>query len=204
MSLTLVIIISTALVSILAFNNRQLFDKLMFYPYTIKNNNEHYRFLTHAFVHADFIHLLLNMYVLYVFGDVVEKTFNFLWGHPGFYFLALYIGGIVFSSVYSYFKHRNNPSYSAIGASGAVSSVVFAFIVIYPSAGMMIFPLPVEIPAWVFGSLYLVYSWFMARGANSRIGHDAHFFGALFGVLYMLIIDPSLVYHFIERLNMPL
>lgn len=200
MLLTLIIIISTVLVSILAFNNRRLFDKLMFYPYAIKHGNEHYRFFTHAFVHADIIHLLLNMYVLFVFGKVVEGTFNYLWGHPGFYFLALYIGGILFSSIYSFVKHRDNPAYSAIGASGAVSSVVFAFIVIYPSAGMMVFPLPVEIPAWIFGALYLVYSWYMSRRSNSRVGHDAHLFGALFGVLFMLIVDPYIVISLAERL----
>ena len=199
MSITLIILISTALVSVLAFGNRILFDKLMFYPYTIKRNGEHHRFFTHAFIHGDWIHLLMNMYVLYVFGSVVESTFTLIFAHPGFYFLALYIGGILFSSVYSFLKHRDNVAYSAIGASGAVSSLVFAFIVMYPSAGMMIFPLPIQIPSWIFGGLYLVFSWYMARRNDSRIGHDAHFFGAVFGVLFIFIMKPQIVLSFFSR-----
>ena len=190
MSASIILIIVSSLISIIAFNNQSLTEQMKFYPYQIKRNNEWHRFLSYGFIHGDFFHLFVNMYVLYIFGDVVEDSFIYLFAKNGmFIFIALYFGGLVLSTVFSYLRNKNNPHYSAVGASGAVSSIVFAYIIMFPLAELMIFPLPFRIPAIIFGILYLVYSYFMARRAKDNIGHDAHFFGAIFGLIFMAILD---------------
>jgi len=175
-------------------SNRVLFANLLFYPWEIKRENQWYRFITHGFIHADFMHLFVNMWVLYIFGEVVEKSLKLIYGSEGtLYFMLLYFGGLIFSSMYSYGRHLNNPQYSALGASGAVSGITFAYILMYPMSGLMIFPIPIQLPAFVFGILYLIYSWYMSRRGKDNVGHDAHFFGALFGVVFMIILDYRFV-----------
>lgn len=190
MSITLIILIVTVAVSLIAMSNSALFANLLFYPYEIKRENQWYRFITHGFIHADFFHLFVNMWVLYIFGDVVENSLKLIYGSEGaLYFMLLYFGGLIFSSMYSYGRHLNNPQYSALGASGAVSGITFAYILMYPMSGLMIFPIPIQLPAFVFGILYLIYSWYMSRKGKDNIGHDAHFFGAVYGVVFMIILD---------------
>ncbi|PKP05305.1 MAG: rhomboid family intramembrane serine protease [Bacteroidetes bacterium HGW-Bacteroidetes-6] len=200
MSLYLIILIATVAVSVLSFNQRDLYVKLLFSPYEIQRKKQWYRFFTYGFVHADFIHLFVNMWVLYIFGDAVENTLFFLFSQKGMlYFSLLYTGGLAFSTLYAFGKHRNNYTYSAVGASGAVSSVVFAYIMMYPLAGLMIFPFPFEIPAFVFGLLYIIYSWIMARRGKDNIGHDAHLFGALYGIVFIIIVYPDFLKLFIKQ-----
>lgn len=200
MSITLIIIIVTVAVSLIAFSNRGLFLNLLFYPWEIKRENQWYRFITHGFIHADFMHLFINMWVLYIFGEVVEKSLKLIYGSEGaLYFMLLYFGGLIFSSMYSYGRHLNNPQYSALGASGAVSGITFAYILMYPMSGLMIFPIPIQLPAFVFGILYLIYSWYMSRRGKDNVGHDAHFFGALFGVVFMIILDYRFVTLFLSN-----
>ncbi|HBG71745.1 MAG: hypothetical protein A2W93_06460 [Bacteroidetes bacterium GWF2_43_63] len=190
MSITLIILIVTVAVSLIAMSNRAMFANLLFYPWEIKRENQWYRFITHGFIHADFFHLFVNMWVLYIFGDVVENSLKLIYGSEGaLYFMLLYFGGLIFSSMYSYGRHLNNPQYSALGASGAVSGITFAYILMYPMSGLMIFPIPIQLPAFVFGILYLIYSWYMSRKGKDNIGHDAHFFGAVYGVVFMIILD---------------
>ena len=194
MTLSLIIIIVTVLVSLAAFQNKALMDQLKFHPWAMKRENQWHRFLSYGFVHADFMHLFINMYVLYVFGRNVESAFNILYAKNAIpLFVALYFGGLIMSTVYSYIKHRNNILYSDVGASVAVSAMVFASIMFFPTASLMIFPLPFEIPAWAFGGLYLVYSFIMARRGKDNIGHDAHFFGAIFGIIFIAILDFNLI-----------
>ena len=200
MSITLIILIVTVAVSLIAFSNRVLFANLLFYPWEIKRENQWYRFITHGFIHADFMHLFINMWVLYIFGEVVEKSLKFIYGSEGtLYFMLLYFGGLIFSSMYSYGRHLNNPQYSALGASGAVSGITFAYILMYPMSGLMIFPIPIQLPAFVFGILYLIYSWYMGRRGKDNVGHDAHFFGALYGVIFMIILDYRFVTLFLSN-----
>lgn len=201
MTISLIILIITVAVSITAFNQRELMARLLFSPYEIERKKQWYRFFTYGFVHADFIHLFVNMWVLYIFGDVVESALQFYFPEKGLvFFVMLYVGGLAFSTLYSYGRHRENYAYSAVGASGAVSSVVFAFILLNPMAGLFIFPFPFEVPAWAFGLLYLVYSWYMAKQGKDNIGHDAHFFGALYGILFMILIKPELIQSFMDQL----
>jgi membrane associated rhomboid family serine protease len=199
MSLTLLILILTLVTSIFAFSNPVWMSKLMFRPYAIVYHKEWYRFFTYGFVHADFIHLLVNLWVLYIFGEVVEASLIMLKGSHGvLYFILLYVGGLLFSPLLSLRKHKEDMHYAAVGSSGAISAIVFAFILMYPLAPLMIFPIPISIPAFIFGMAYIAYSWYMSRRSSDHIGHDAHLLGAIFGLIYMIIIEPSLFFRFLN------
>lgn len=198
---TYVLIAVTCLVSIPAFSNRDFFYKSMFYPYEIKRNGEWYRFLSHGFVHADGMHLILNMYVLLMFGRIVEDIYRDIFESKGvFFYMLLYIGAIILSSYYSYERNKNNSHYSAVGASGAVSAVVFAMIFFMPAAKLHLFFF-FPMPAWIFGFLYLAYSWYMAKKGNDNIGHDAHFWGAVFGLIFTGLLCPDLILTFLDRIK---
>ncbi|MBP7407743.1 MAG: rhomboid family intramembrane serine protease [Flavobacteriales bacterium] len=193
---TLVIIVMTVLVSVTAFGNVNIFGELLFDPYLIKLRGQWYRFFTHAFIHANWSHLLVNMFVLYMFGRNVEPLLGVLTnGSTLLPYLALYVGGIVFSSLPSYRRHVNDPNYRAVGASGAVSAVLFAQILMLPTMPVRIMFIPVDLPAWVFGIIYLWYSWYMDKRGGDNVAHDAHFFGAVYGIVFITFLDPSLLLH---------
>lgn len=199
--ISLFIIIITAVISFVAFNDQNLFDKLKFNAFDIKHNRQAYRFFTHAFVHADWMHLIVNMYVLWTFSEVVITFFKYYFGSKAsYYFILLYIGGIIFSSLFDFFKHKNNVSYNAVGASGAVASVVFASIILHPGASIYFFFIPIGIPASIFGLIYLIYSAYMAKKANDNIGHNAHFWGSIFGIIYTIILNPGFFTRFLNEL----
>lgn len=197
--LLLIIIIPTAYFSIMAFRNQELFDKMKFNASHISNSREWYRFFTYGFIHADTIHLMVNMFVLWSFGGYLLEAFSVIHGNFGnLYFLGLYFPAIAFSSFSSYLRHRNNVYYNAVGASGAVSAVVFAFIILSPGSKMGLFLIPIGIPSWLFGLLYLVYSVYMDKKQMDNIGHDAHFWGGIYGIIYALITIPNAFNNFIE------
>lgn len=174
----------------------------MFIPYLIHKNKENYRFFTHALIHADFTHLLFNMLTLYFFGPMVEAYFSiYFQGKAELFYILLYVGGVVLSSFWSYEKYKNNSLYSALGASGAVSAVLFSGILLAPLNPIYIMFIPFPIPAFVFGALYLIYSWYMAKRGKDNIGHDAHFWGAVFGIVFPIVIKPELALLFIKRLS---
>lgn len=205
LSVTNIIIMITVLVSLAAFANQRLFDRFKFNAYMIFHSREAWRFLTSAFVHADFLHLVMNIYVLYMFGNPVEEFFRSHFADQGkgiIFYLLLYILGGVVSSIYSFEKHKHDLWYNAVGASGAVSAVVFALIAIAPTVNMGLIILPgVRIPGFILGFLYLLYSWYMGRRKMDNIGHDAHFFGALFGFVFVFLLDTSLFTEFIESIQ---
>lgn len=194
-SITNILVIGTILVSIAAFNDQRLFARLLFEPFVIHARRQWYRFVSHAVVHANWGHLLVNMFVLYFFGRNVEMLFALVTGRPAIlHFILLYVGGVVFSSLPSYRKHRFDPSYRAVGASGGVSAVLFAQVLLLPTRTITLLFLPIPMPAWVFGGLYLVYSWFMDKRGGDNVAHDAHFYGALYGVLFTAAMDPGLIF----------
>jgi membrane associated rhomboid family serine protease len=194
MSVTLIIIVVTALVSLLAFNNHEMFRRLAFNAYDIKHFKNSYRFLSYALIHADWVHLLVNMMVLYSFGRIVEQYYEILFGLKGIlYFILLYVGGTALSTLPSYGKHKDDYTYTAVGASGAVSAVVFASILFDPLSKIYIFLIPIGIPAIVFGVLYLVYSAYMGKKNIDNVGHDAHFWGAVFGFVFTIGLKPELI-----------
>lgn len=205
LSLTIIVLLITTVISIIGFSNRNIFDGLKFNAFLIYHNRQVWRFLTSAFIHVDFIHLVINMYVLYMFGPHVESFIIGLFPSSllgKFLYLLLFGGATVLSSFYSFEKHKHDLWYNAVGASGAISAIVFSFIAIYPLKSLYFIFLPgVPIPAFILGILYLLYSWYMARKKVDQIGHDAHFFGSLFGFLFMFIIDPPLFLKFIDAIT---
>lgn len=194
--ITWIIVAITAVVSVSAFNNAKVFGELLFEPFVIKARGQWYRFVTHAFVHANWPHLLVNMFVLYMFGRNVEPLLGRITGgNSSLPFLALYLGGIVFSTLPSYKKHVDDPRYRAVGASGAVSAILFAQVIMLPTVPVRFMFFPVDLPAWVFGLLYLWYSWYMDKRGGDNVAHDAHFFGAVYGIIFMTLLRPSLLLH---------
>lgn len=198
MSHTLIIIIVTALISFSAFSNAKMYNDLIMYPPAI-NRGQYYRLLTSGFLHADTMHLIFNMLTLWFFGRVLEPYFAEYFGQFGF--IIFYLVAIVVSDIPTYLKHRHSSSYASLGASGGVSAILFAFILLSPWSTIYIFILPV--PAIVFGVLYLVYSQYMAKKGADNINHDAHFWGAIFGIVCILIFDKQAIPRFIEAIQHP-
>ena len=199
MPITLIIIAITALVSITAFNQRELMHRFQFNAYSIKHSRQWYRFFTYALLHADWAHLIFNMLTLYFFGSYVQSFYVLNFGESGvLYFIMLYVGGVFFSTVYSFEKNKDNFMYNAIGASGAVSSVLFSHILFNPLSTIYVYFLPV--PAIGFGVLYLIFSAYMSKKGGDNIGHDVHFWGAIYGFFFPVLLKPSLLLEFGENL----
>lgn len=204
MSVTLVIVALTVLVSFASFNNNELTQKLIFSPYQAKHHNEWWRAITHGFIHGDHIHLFFNMYVLYNFGGLIEYTLIYHFGLVSgiIYYLGLYLGGLIFATLPSLRKHSDTPIYRSLGASGAVSSVLFAFIVYYPSEKLFLLFIPIGIPAYIFGVLYLAFETYSNKNGRANIAHDAHIAGAIFGLLYVIIIDLRNLTNFLAQIGL--
>lgn len=204
MSITVIIIIVTIIISLIGFKNKEFLAKWMFSPYMIYHHKQYYRFVSHAFIHSpnNLFHLLFNMFVLFEFGRNVEQYFRISSPTLGvFYFLFLYFGGIVFSSLKDYSKYKNDPNYMALGASGAVSAVLFSHILIYPTTSLYLFFIPIPIPSFVFGGLYLWYEHYNDKKGGGNIAHGAHFYGALFGMLFTLFTNFSLLPNFFAQIG---
>ena len=195
----LLIITPIVFTSFKAFKDVSLFNKLLFNAYRIKHFKEWYRFFSHGLVHADMMHLGFNMYVLWMFGDIVMDFFTYYFGvMANLAFLGLFIPALFFSSLGSYFKHKDNGHYNAVGASGAVSAIVFASIILYPEGRMGILFIPFMIPSWLFGLLYLGFTAYMDKKQMDNIGHNAHFWGSIYGVLFILALRPERFLHFFQ------
>jgi membrane associated rhomboid family serine protease len=196
--------ITTVIVSIIAMDNNSLKNKLMFNAYMIHNRKEWYRFFSNGLIHGDWMHLAFNMFSLYMFGGTVEAMYrdSDVFGGKGIlFYILLYVGGLAMSSLYSYEKHKNDMYYNALGASGAVSAVIFAFIILAPTQKLMLLILPIPIPAYLFGLIFLGIEYYLGKRGQSNIGHDAHFWGAIYGIAFTLILKPSLIQSFIEQIS---
>ncbi|MEO1628906.1 MAG: rhomboid family intramembrane serine protease, partial [Bacteroidota bacterium] len=197
----LILVVMTGIISYQAFNNPQIKAKLLFRPASVKEFGEWYRFLTHSFVHGDFTHLLINLFVLYTFGEIIETFFISLFGEllGRLFFLLVYFGAIIVAAIPSYIKHKDNGYYSALGASGGTSGIVFAFVLFFPWNWFDFPPLP----GILFAVAYLWYSSYMAKQGRDNIGHDAHFWGAVFGffatIALILIFRPDAINIIIDR-----
>ena len=169
----------------------------------VYHNRQWWRMISSGFIHADFMHLAINMFVLYMFGEIMEEYFNYVYGSNGaFYFLTLYLSSIIVANISSVIKHRDNGGYNALGASGATSALVFSFIVLDPwgkTVGFFFIP-PGLLPNIAFGGLYLAYCVYMSKRGQDNIGHEAHFYGALWGALFMFASQPALIRLFLEKL----
>ncbi len=198
--ITYFIIGITALVSYIAFTNQQLLEKLQFNAAQIIHRQQYYRLVSHALLHAGWTHLFVNMFVLFFFGTAVEQYFRNYFGQAAIaYFILLYIGGTLFSNLWSLYKHKNNYYYNAIGASGAVAAVLFTFIFLNPWQKVYFFGI-IPIPGIIFAGLYLLYSYQMSRKELDNVAHDAHFLGALFGFIFPTILRPQFLDSFIDQI----
>lgn len=197
--LTFILIAVTVVVSWLAFERPPLLNRLILWPPAIDRHHQYDRLLTHGFIHADWSHLLFNMITLYFFGRVIEGVIGQLIGPFGF--LLFYLSAIVIAILPTYLRHRHDPHYRSLGASGAVSAVLFAFVLIKPWSLIIVFVLPM--PAILYAVGYVAYSFWMDRRGGDNINHSAHLSGAIYGVLFMLLMEPRVGTIFLERLMSP-
>ncbi|MEA2041902.1 MAG: rhomboid family intramembrane serine protease [Bacteroidota bacterium] len=204
---TLFLVVVTVIVSIVAMDNKELFHRLKFNPYMVNKKKEYSRLFSHGLIHSGWLHLGVNMYVLWEFGRAVELFFSAPvvmgeWARYGkFLYVLMYVMALPLASLPALIKRKNDASYNAVGASGAVSAVVFSAILFAPAQKLRFILLPFfDIPAYVLGVGYLIYSYIMTKRGNSRIAHDAHFVGALFGILFPLILNIHLAERFIHQI----
>lgn len=201
MSVTLVIIALTVIASFYAWSKPHIQQKWIFNPYRVNAGKEYYRFITSGFIHVDQMHLLFNMFTFYFFGKFVEQIFLSIFGVPGLIlFVAFYLAAIVVSDLPTYLKYKNQPHYNALGASGGVSAILFSSILFFPLNDVCLFGL-LCLPGFILGILYLVYSFYQGKQMADNINHDAHLYGALFGVVFTIIIQPPVVISFIEQIS---
>ncbi len=195
---TVALVVITVLISLAAFNDQRFTDKLILWPARMRKPDEYYRLVTSGFIHADWAHLFFNMFTMFFIGRFVESAFMTFGITPWLYVL-MYLAGIVVASLPSFYRNRDNPYYRSLGASGGVAAVLFSSVYFAPYSQIYIF----FIPMWniVFAILYLVYSAYMSRKGSSTINHDAHFWGAVFGFLFTLLIEPTHGMHFIRAIR---
>ncbi len=206
-TITLIIIIITVIVSIAGFRSDKVIDDLIFYPPAVTQRKQYYRFITCGFIHADIGHLFFNMYAFYLFGNITEEIFLGIFGDAGkLLYIALYVLALIACLIPSFLKNRNNPNYRSLGASGAVSAVVFAYIMFNPLAGVGLIFIPVFIPGFLFGIIYLVVSYLLDKKGGGRINHSAHIWGALFGIIFIIVASKlfstyPVLEHFIDAVK---
>jgi membrane associated rhomboid family serine protease len=202
LSITVLLIILTSGISIYGFNKPEFLHRWMFIPYQMKNHGEWDRFVTSGFIHKDYMHLLFNMFTFYFFGGVVEQVLSYKFGVivGGVIFVVFYILGIVISDIPTYLKNQDNSYYRALGASGGTSATVFASIIILPLSDICLFGI-ICLPGFILGALFLIYSYFKGKNQDDAINHDAHLYGAIFGIIFILIISPSSAITFLEQIK---
>ena len=193
---TITLILITVVISMVALSNQKVMDRLIFWTPAMQRG-QYDRFITHGFVHADGPHLLFNMITLFFFGNIIESFYRQFFYDMGF--VLFYLGGLVFAILPSYFKHRNDARWASLGASGAVSAVLFAYILFKPWDLIFVFFIPV--PAIILAILYVGYSIWSGKRGNSNINHSAHLWGAAYGVVMTIILEPAVLPHFLTQLT---
>jgi membrane associated rhomboid family serine protease len=200
MSITLILIIITVITSIAAWSNPERLSKWVMNPYMVSRKKEYYRFISSGFIHNDYVHLIFNMITLYFFGDAIEQVFGYFFGITGLvYFLSLYFLGMIVADIPSFIKYRNYAGYNSLGASGAVSAVVFSSILFRPTSMIYVY-FAIGIPGFIFGILYLLYSYYQGKRMADNVNHDAHLYGALFGIVFSIAVYPSVIGNFIQQI----
>lgn len=201
LDINLILIIIISAVSIFAFSRPDIMGKLQFNAWQIVHRKEIHRMLTYGLVHGSWIHLLINMFVLFSFGRAVLYYFGQVFdGGATIRYLILFVSAIIVSTIATLSKEKDNPHYNAVGASGAVSAVVFTSILFDPYNPILLFGI-IPIPGIIFGILYLAYSRYMAGKDVDNIGHDAHYYGAIYGLIFPLLYEPKLAFHFFNQLT---
>ena len=190
-----VIFALTIITTLITFSNEDLYGKMMLHPYSVSKGKYLYTLITSGLIHKDWMHLFFNMFSFFYFAFPLEGII----GH--WQFGVLYFVSMVLSDIPSVYKHKNDFWYHSLGASGAISAVLFSFILFNPMTKLMIIPIPIPIPVLIFGPLYLVYCTYASKYSQDAINHDAHLFGALSGLLITIIMYPSVVHHFIGQIT---
>lgn len=199
-TVTLVIIIITALISIWAFSNEKIMNDLIFYPPAITEQNQYYRFFTCGFIHADYAHLIFNMISLYFFGPFVESAFQQWFGLLGMgLFILFYLSALLVSLWPTYSANKHNRYYRSLGASGAVSAIIFAGLMLSPTSSLYLFFIPVAIPGFVFGPIYLLITYYMDKKGGGNINHSAHLWGALYGLAFIILASYLAGYPIVQN-----
>lgn len=199
MIVTLIIIAITCIISFVAFSNHRVASELILWPPAIARSQQYYRLITYGLIHADMQHLLFNMLTLFFFGRAMEGFFSRYLGDFGF--ALFYVGGLIVSILPTYLRNRDNPQYKSLGASGAVSAVLFAFILLQPWATILIYVIPV--PAIIYAVAYLGYTIYMDKRRADNVNHSAHLWGAAYGVVFTLIMEPRVLGLFLYQLANP-
>ena len=206
LSITLIIVIITALVSIGGFSSQKIIDDLIFYPPAVSRRNQFYRFFSCGLIHADYAHLIFNMLALYLFGKAVEDAFAELFGDSGrWVYLFMYVSALLISLLPTYFKHKDSYHYKSLGASGAVSAVIFAGLMLAPETEVYIFFIPIPIPGFIFAPLYLLISAVLEKKGGGNINHSAHIWGSIYGLLFVIVagrlVDYNAITEAVERIR---
>lgn len=190
-----IIFVFTIITSLYAFYDHSIYGKFMLHPYSVSRGQNVYTLITSGLVHADWMHLFFNMFTFYAFAFALESSMGSL------RFGILYFLGLVLSDLPTVFKHKDHFNYNSLGASGAISAVLFSYILFNPMSKIYIMFIPIGIPAVVFGVLYLIYCAYASRNSRDHINHDAHFFGALTGLIFTIIFVPGILQNFITMLT---
>ena len=183
--ITLLLIAINVIFSIIGFSNKEMESKTIGWPYYTKRDNQYYRFITSGFLHADWMHLIFNMFTLYFFGSNLEYYLNVFGLGGNIAYLLIYFLGMIVADIPSFLKHNNDPNYRSLGASGAVSAVVFAVIVFSPWSKIYLYAF-LQISAVIYAVLYIAYCIYMGKKSNDNVNHDAHLWGSLFGLVFTL------------------
>jgi membrane associated rhomboid family serine protease len=200
MSITIFLCIAIAIISFAAFSNHNLIEQLVFYPYKIWRKNEWHRLISCSFIHGDAAHLIFNLIALYSFGVFVEEYFAILFNGYGItLYIIMYFLAVALADVYHLFTRKDDPTYRSLGASGGVSAIVFASILLNPMGKISLMFLP-GIPSFVFGPLYLLYTAFMAKRGGDNVGHMAHLTGSVFGFVFPILFKPALFPAFLSQI----
>ncbi|GAA4728863.1 rhomboid family intramembrane serine protease [Flavisolibacter ginsenosidimutans] len=199
LSITIILVIITALVSISGFSSQKIIDDLIFYPPAVSRRGQWYRFFSSGLIHADYGHLIFNMLALYLFGRSVEDAFVELFGDTGRYiYLGMYVSALLVSLLPTYFRNKDSYQYRSLGASGAVSAVIFAGLMLSPGTEVYLFFVPIPIPGFIFAPLYLLVSFYLDRRGRDNINHSAHIWGSIYGLVFVIFVSRLVGYNAIE------
>jgi membrane associated rhomboid family serine protease len=198
---TTLLIVVTVITSIYGWNRPAIQQKWMFNPFIVHNAKQYYRFLSSGFIHSNSVHLIFNMIALFFFGGVIERIYQNTFGNMGIvFYLVTYLAGIVVSNIKTYMKYKDASYYNSLGASGGVASILFASILYRPTSSICLY-FAICIPAFIMGALYLIYTYYSGKKSSDNINHDAHLFGSIFGIIFTILLRPSVFLEFIERIK---
>lgn len=192
------ILIVTIATSFYAWNRQDIYQKWIMNPYQVKHHKQYWRFITSGFVHINYTHLFFNMFALFFFGQHVAYYFGIMGNQI---LVILYLLGIVISDIPTYLKYKDVPNYNSLGASGGVAAVLFSSIMFEPLNPIRIMFIPIDIPGFVLGTLYLIYSWYQGKRMSDNINHDAHLFGAIFGLVFTVLLRPGVIVSFVQQIK---